>query len=76
MYRQHSTQQLARVMAMSEFSSNFIAFSKRRMESQGDEIRKWSKSNNPLLSQTCKEIMEAAERAEWKHIEREGDIDE
>lgn len=36
------------------------------MKAQGDEIKQWAKSDNPLLSQTCKEIIEAAEQGEQK----------
>jgi hypothetical protein len=44
---------------MSKFTQGFISFAKQRMQAQGDEIRQWVKSDNPLLSQTCKEIIEA-----------------
>jgi hypothetical protein len=50
-------------MAMSNYSHSFIAFSKQRMQSQGEEIQNWSKSDNPLLAETCKEIIEAAGQA-------------
>lgn len=33
------------------------------MVTQGEEIKQWVKSDNPLLSQTCKEIIEAAQGA-------------
>ena len=45
---------------MSKYISKYITFAKERMEKQGDEIRQWAKSDNPLLAQTCKEIIDAA----------------
>jgi hypothetical protein len=45
---------------MTNYTSRFITFAKERMASQGEEIRQWVKSDNQLLSQTCKEIIEAA----------------
>lgn len=52
---------------MNLFSPKFINFSIDRMRTQGDEIRKWSTSDNPLLSQTCREIIEAAQGGQkWK----------
>jgi len=45
---------------MSKYSSGYIAFAKTRMAKQGEEIRQWVKSDNPLLSQTCLEIIEAS----------------
>ena len=49
---------------MTNYTSRFIAFAKERIQKQGDEIRRWEKSDNPLLSQTCKEIIEAAGEAQ------------
>jgi len=37
-----------------------IAVAGARMRAQGEEIRQWALSENPLLAQTCKEIIEAA----------------
>jgi len=48
---------------MTVYSLKFISFSRERMRSQGAEIEKWAKSDNPLLAQTCREIMEAAAQA-------------
>lgn len=45
---------------MNNYNPKFIAFSKQRMATQGDEIKAWTKSENPLLSQTCKDIIDAA----------------
>jgi hypothetical protein len=36
------------------------------MAEQGDEIKKWAKSQNPLLSLVCLEIMDAAKSSETK----------
>lgn len=60
MYRQHNTQALARMKAMTKYSSKFIAFAQAHMKDQGDEIKAWATSDNPLLAMTCKEIIEAA----------------
>lgn len=51
---------------MSKYKSSFINFAKTRMETQGDEIREWATSDNPLLSQICREVMEAAGQGEQK----------
>lgn len=48
---------------MTTYTSRFIAFAKERMARQGDEIRAWAKYDNPLLSQTCREIIEASGEA-------------
>jgi len=42
-------------------SQAFKRFAKERMHIQGEEIRKWSKADNPLLRRVCKEIIEASE---------------
>lgn len=45
---------------MKDFTEKFREFAKERMEAQGEEIRKWVKLDNPLLSTICSEIIEAA----------------
>lgn len=42
-------------------SQDFKSFAKERMRVQGEEIRRWSKADNPLLRQICQEIIEASE---------------
>lgn len=43
-------------------TKKFITFSKERMKTQGDEIRRWVKQDdNPLLKQICLEVIEASE---------------
>jgi len=45
---------------MSNYTPKYISFAKERMQSQGEEIRAWVRSDNSLLAQTCREIIEAA----------------
>lgn len=54
-------QRKPRKPAMTNYSSRFISFAEARLKTQGEEIRQWSKSENALLAQTCKEILEAAQ---------------
>jgi len=46
---------------MNKYNSKFISFAKERMRTQGDEVRAWAHDPNPLLAQTCREIIEAAQ---------------
>ncbi len=43
------------------YSDYFILFAKKRMASQADDIRRWQRmSNNPVLRECCRWIIEAA----------------
>lgn len=42
------------------YNPAFVTFAAERMRTQGETIIKWSQTDNPLLAQTCKEIIEAA----------------
>lgn len=55
---------------MNKYSQSYIAFAKQRMESQGPEIKQWAKSNNLLLAQVCREILEATGQGESKSWEK------
>ena len=45
---------------MTEITLKFREFAKGEMKTHGDQIRKWAKLDNPLLSHLCREVIEAA----------------
>jgi len=49
---------------MNKYTAKYISFAEARMKAQGDEVRQWAKSSNPLLSQVCREILDASEQAQ------------
>ncbi len=48
---------------MQDYKPGFIKFSVIEMEKRGAKIQKWAQSDNPLLAQTCREILEASKLA-------------
>lgn len=43
-----------------KYTSSFISFAKARMATQGTEIKKWSSDSNEMISNACKDIIDAA----------------
>jgi hypothetical protein len=42
-------------------TKEFIAYSKERMQRNGDNIRKWANSENPRVARLCQDIIKASE---------------